>query len=196
MNPSDQSTDQNDNEANWQYKTENSAESNYTASDVSQSTGVPLEEIPSVSWSASEYIAHEKSASWYLALFAASTVLVAFVFLFTRDILASVVIFLACLAIGVYAARKPVTKQYVVDEQGITIDNVLHRYREFRSFSVIEEGAIDSVWLKPLKRFSPVKAIYFSPEDESRIIDVLANFLPHEQKELDVVDRFSKRMRF
>jgi hypothetical protein len=196
MDNSETPENQGNNEANWQYKPDNSVESNYVGSDASQTTGVPLQQIPSVSWSASEYIAHEKSASWYLALFGASTVLVAFVFIFTRDILASIVILLACLVIGVYAARKPATKQYVVDEKGVTIDSVLFPYREFRSFSVIEEGAIDSVWLKPLKRFSPVKAIYFSPEDESRIIDVLANFLPHEQKELDAVDRFSKRMRF
>jgi hypothetical protein len=196
MDNSETPENQDNNEANWQYKPENSVESNYAGSEVSETGGVPLQQIPSVSWSASEYIAHEKSASWYLALFAASTVLVAFIFLLTEDVLASVVILLACLVIAVYAARKPATKQYVVDEHGITIDNVPHPYRKFRSFSVVEEGAIDSVWLKPLKRFSPVKAIYFSPEDESRIIDVLANFLPHEQKELDAVDRFSKRMRF
>jgi hypothetical protein len=38
--------------------------------------------------------------------------------------------------------------------------------------------------------------MYFSPEEEKKIIDVVANFLPHEQRELDAVDRFSKKIRF
>lgn len=196
MDNSETPDNQDSNESNWQYNPGDSAEIINDGSDFSQSSGIPLEQIPPVSWSASEYVAHEKSASWYLALFGAGTILVVFIYIVTKDILASIVILLACAVIGVYAARKPATKQYVVDEKGITIDSVPHPYSEFRSFSVIEEGAINSVWLKPLKRFSPVVAIYFSPEDENRIIDVLANFLPHEQRELDAVDRFSKRMRF
>jgi hypothetical protein len=85
---------------------------------------------------------------------------------------------------------------YIVDEKGIQVQEKFHPYAEFRSFSVVEEGAINSIWLKPLKRFVPIVVMYFSPEDEQKIIDVLANFLPHEERELDAIDRLSKRMRF
>jgi uncharacterized membrane protein YobD (UPF0266 family) len=182
-------------QSNWQYNPENSV-SGYNGEGMAQSSGVPLPSIPSVQWSASEYVAHEKSAGWYALLFAGSIAIVLIVFLVTRDVLASIVVLLSCVAISVYAGRKPGINNYIVDEKGVQIQDKFHPYSEFRSFSVVEEGAIDSVWLKPLKRFSPLVVMYFSPEDEQKIIDVLANFLPHEERELDAIDRFSKRMRF
>jgi hypothetical protein len=129
-------------------------------------------------------------------LFAGSAVAVLLVFLVSRDILASIVVLLASTTISVYAGRKPSINRYVVNENGIQIQDKQYLYRDFKSFSVVEEGAIDSVWLKPIKKFSPVVVMYFSPEDEQKIIDVIANFLPHEERELDAIDRLSKKIRF
>ena len=180
-------------EANWQYQ---GVDDQHAGSNMAESTGVPLQQIPAVQWSASEYVSHEKSTGWYAALFGATIVIVTVVYAITRDVLASVVVFLASGAMSVYAGRKPGTKNYIIDENGVKIDENFHGYSEFRSFSVVEEGAIDSVWLKPIKRFSPMVVMYFGPEDEQEIVDVLANFLPHEERELDAIDRFSKRIRF
>lgn len=182
-------------QANWQYNPGKSS-SGYDGAGFSTANGVPLPSIPEVEWTASEYVAHEKSANWYMSLFAGSTILVIIVFIVTRDYLASIVILLTCSAVGVYAARKPSTKSYRINDKGITIGEKFQPYMEFRSFSVVEEGAIDSIWIKPLKRFAPIVVMYFSPEDEQKIIDTLANFLPHEERALDAIDRFSKRMRF
>lgn len=182
-------------ESNWQYNPGDTGQ-DYNGGDISEARGVPLQSIPAVEWTASEYIAHEKGASWYAVLSAGGFFLVAFVYVVTRDILASIVIILACVAIGVYAGRKPAIKKYTLDEKGVQADEKFHLYREFRSFSVVEEGAINSIWLKPLKRFAPIVVMYYSPEDEQKIVDVLANFLPNEERQLDAVDRFSKRIRF
>jgi uncharacterized membrane protein YobD (UPF0266 family) len=182
-------------ESNWEYKPDKEAR-NYEGNDFAQATGVPMQEIPALKWSASEYVAHEKSAGWYSMFFAGSILIVFLVYLISRDILASVAVLLACSAISVYAARKPETNNYVLDEKGIKVQEKFYPYSVFRSFSIVEEGAINSIWLKPLKRLSSVVVMYFSPEDEQKIIDVLANFLPHEDRELDAIDRFSKRMRF
>jgi hypothetical protein len=187
--------DQQQSETNWDYKPENDTQ-DYDGNDFAQTTGIPMQEVPAVQWSASEYVAHEKSAGWYGLFFAGSLAIVALVFLITRDILASIVVLLSCSAISVYAARKPGTNSYVVDEKGVKVQERFYPYSTFRSFSLVEEGAINSIWLKPLKRLSPIVVMYFSPEDEQKIVDVLANFLPHEDRELDAIDRFSKRMRF
>jgi uncharacterized membrane protein YobD (UPF0266 family) len=173
-------------EVNWQYNSASAAAS-YDGATVGATAGVPLPPIPEVSWTASEYVAHEKAAGWYAALFAGTFGLVAIIFLITRDILASLVILLACVAIAVYAAWKPGTNKYVINEKGIQIQEKFYAYSDLRSFSVVEEGAIDSIWVKPLKRFTPVVVMYFSPEDEQKIIDVLANFLPHEEHELVLI---------
>lgn len=186
---------QSETQTNWQYNP-GKPTSSYDGSGISAPAGVPLPSIPEIEWTASEYVAHEKSTNWYMSLLGGSVFVIIVVFIVTRDYLASIVILLTCSAIAVYAARKPSTKSYRIDENGIRIGEKFHPYLEFRSFSVVEEGAIDSIWIKPLKRFAPVVVMYFSPEDEKKIIDTLANFLPHEERELDSIDRFSKRMRF
>jgi len=191
MDPNQESEQQ----TNWQYKTGNPT-TGYDGDEMSASSGVPLPTIPAVEWTASEYVAHEKSASWYTTLGVGSGIMIVVVYLITQDFLASIVILLSCVAIGVYAARKPSTKNYRIDEKGVQIEDRFHPYLEFRSFSVVEEGAIDSVWIKPLKRFTPIVVMYFSPEDEQKIIDTLANFLPQEVRELDAVDRLTRRLRF
>ena len=182
-------------QTNWQYNAGNPSTA-YAGDGMSMNSGVPMPQVPAVDWTASEYVAHEKSPSWYTTLGVGSGVLIVIVYIITKDFLASVVILLSCIAVGVYAARKPATKNYRIDEKGIQVDDRLHPYMEFRSFSVVEEGAIDSVWIKPLKRFAPIVVMYFAPEDEQKIIDTLANFLPQEVRELDAVDRLTRRLRF
>lgn len=185
----------NQEEAPWSY-TKSDATDSFAGSELNQAKGVPLPQVPEVSWSASEFVSHEKNAVWYLGLFAGTLVLVALIYLITSDAVASVVVFLACIIVSTFAGRKPAVKNYKVGESGIVIGERSYRYGEFRSFSIVEEGAIDSIWLKPLKRLSPVVVMYFAPEDEQKIVDVLSNFLPHEDRELDVIDRMSRRMRF
>jgi hypothetical protein len=149
-----------------------------------------------IEWTASEYIAHDKNNSWYLLLAGGSIVLVAIVYLFTRDIFASIAVFIACGALGFIGARKPQTKQYRIDSQGVVVNKRGYLFSDFRSFAVVDEGSINSIWLKPLKRFAAPVVMYYSPDDEEKITTILAVYLPNEQRELDPIDRLSKRLRF
>lgn len=193
MDDSAQNTNQ---DANWQYTPSENAGPKHAGSDVGQTRPTTASSVASVYWSASEYIEHEKDIRWYGALIGGGVLLTALIFVITRDYLASAVVLLAIISIAVFAGRKPDTKQYSVDESGVKIGEKTYTYSQFRSFSLVEEGAINSIWLKPLKRFAPAVIMYFSPEDEQKIVDVLSNFLPHEDRELDAIDRFSKRVRF
>lgn len=162
--------------------------------DESEDSG--FKPVEPISWTASEYISHEKSMSWHTMLFVAAGILTLIVFIVSRDILATIVILLSATAMSVYAKKKPSEKSYILNDQGISIDGREYTFGVFRSFSIVEEGTIDSVWLKPLQRFSPTIVIYFPPDEEERIQDVLAAFLPFEEKSLDAIDRLTKRIRF
>ncbi|MCA9323622.1 hypothetical protein KC992_00810 [Candidatus Saccharibacteria bacterium] len=164
-----------------------------------QDLGVPQELAPtasSVSWTASEFIAHDKNSMWYAGLFGAAFFITAVIYLINRDILTSVVILSISVMIAVMGSRKPSSVQYSLSSDGLTVGSQQHRFSEFRSFSVVEEGPINSIWLKPLARFKPMVVLYFAPEDELKIVDTLSLFLPHEQRELDAVERASRRLRF
>lgn len=149
-----------------------------------------------VAWSASEFISHEKTGIWYLTLGVGAAILTIIVFLVTRNVFSSLVIAFVCILMGVYGARKPQTKKYLLNEDGVHVDTTFFPYENFKSFSVLEDGAVECIWLRPIKRYMPTVAMYYSPEDEERIVMMLENFLPLEDREHDFMDRLSRFIRF
>lgn len=97
---------------------------------------------------------------------------------------------------GVFAARQPRVLAYQLDHSGIRIGDKFYPYSEFKSFSVLDEGPVSSILLLPLKRFMPGVSMYYPPEQEEKIVTVIANYLPHEEREPDPLDRLMRKMRF
>lgn len=149
-----------------------------------------------VSWSASEYIANPKNAGWFGLLAAASIVVAVIVYFLTKDKVSTAVIGILGVIVGVFAARQPRVLEYHIDQSGIHVGPKFYAYPGFKSFSVVEEGAFAHISLMPLKRFMPPLAIHFSPEDEEKIVDTLADYLPYEEHKPDMVESVSRRLRF
>ena len=167
-----------------------------TAPTQNHSTQQKQSTASTIKWSASEFIEHQKNADWYLLLIIASAVLAAAVYLFTKDIISVVMIVVVAIVFGIFAARKPRVLNYQIDETGIHIEAKFYPYANFKSFAVVSEDTINSIWLMPLKRFMPILTIYFAPDDEQKIISVLGNFLPVETHQPDPIDRLMHRLRF
>jgi hypothetical protein len=149
-----------------------------------------------ISWTASEFIAHDKDMSWYMGLGVSAAVLMLLTFVITGDYISSVIVLIMIICFGIFAARKPRTLPYRVDEAGLHIDKKTYSYHELKSFSLIQEGGVRSIQLMPLKRFMPPISIYMDPADEEQIIDVLANYLPMEQREQELIEKLMRRLRF
>jgi uncharacterized membrane protein len=149
-----------------------------------------------VSWRASEFIAHQKSISWYALLAGVVVLLAAIAFFLTPDFISSVVIIFCGILFGIYAGHQPRELQYSIDESSLIIGAKQYLLAQFRSFTTIKEGAITSITLLPLKRFAPSLTLYFSPEDEQPIVDKLSQRLPFEDRAHDPVDRLMRRIRF
>lgn len=156
----------------------------------------PTGSVAPISWTASEFVAHEKNFNWYAGLIAIAAVVSILIYMVTRDVTSSVVVVVCALALGVLANRKPRQLQYALSESGITIGNKHFDYGAFKSFSVVPEGAFSSVVFIPLKRFAPPTTIYYAPEDEDRILDILSNVLPLEEHKPDAIDSIARRVRF
>lgn len=149
-----------------------------------------------ITWTASEFIAHAKSFGWYAALFLAAAGFAALVFLITRDPVSVGVILFGAIMFGIYAGHKPRELEYRVDTRGLTIGSKHFTYDHFRSFSVLPEGAFSSIVFMPLKRFAVPTTIYYAPEDEDKIVGLLGDCLPFEQRGHDAVDRLMHRIHF
>ncbi len=149
-----------------------------------------------VTWNASEFIAHTKGLSWFAALGIGLFVFTALIYFISRDIFASVMIAVAGITFGVFAARPPRVLEYSVDARGINIGQKSYTYSDFKSFAVVEDGPLPAVMLLPLKRFLPPITVFYEPKQEDAILNVIADYLPHEEKQPDVVDRLMSRIRF
>lgn len=187
-------------ESSWQF---NSAEEQNSAVALQQPEVLPASTaIPpsgpdgSISWTASEFIAHHKSTGWYVALIGAAIFIAALVWLLTKDKVSAAVVVVGALLLAVYGARQPRQLDYRLDQQGLTVGPRHFSYHAFRSFAIMPEGAFNSIVFMPLKRFSPLTTIYYAPEDEEKIVSLLSERLPMEQRKKDMVDRLMWRIRF
>ena len=149
-----------------------------------------------VSWSASEYISNPKNSGWFLMLGFAVIVISTAIYLITHDIVSVVVIVLIGVAVGVFAAREPRTLKYKVGGSGVQLGLKFYPYQEFKSFSVIADDAFSHISLSPLKRFMPPLSLHYSPEDEDKILKMLADYLPYEEPKRDFIENFTRKIRF
>lgn len=150
----------------------------------------------SVSWSASEFMNHQKSPFWYVI--AAGVLLsIGLIFYLLMDELfgpIAVIVLGSLLLIG--ASRKPRTLDYLVDEHGIVVGHREYVYDDFQSFAIIKEDSVESIMLMPQKRWSPTLTIYFDPTDGQKIFNVLSTYLPLEERQKDSIDKFLHKIRF
>jgi hypothetical protein len=149
-----------------------------------------------ISWSASEFIAHNKSFGWYMFLILAAVLVGGLVYLLTKDKISASVVLVVAFFLAITASHKPRTLDYKLDSSGLTIGNKTYEYTQFRSFAVVEEGAFSSIIFTPLKRFMPLITIYYEPNDEDAIVNILSNRLPLETHHLDMIEQFMRKIRF
>lgn len=181
---------------NWQFKVEDQQTTlynNQTQPNTSQDATLP--EL-SVRWTASEFINHEKSLSWYFGLALGGVILAGGVYFVTQEYISTIVTLIIIVVFGTYAGLKPRELDYQIDSKGIHISQKLYSFGDFKSFSVAQEGVIKTIMLMPLKRYMPILTLYYDPGDEQKIFAILEQFLPVDEHQPDLVDRLMQRLRF
>lgn len=148
-----------------------------------------------VTWEAREYIHQEKGATWFI-LFAVVFVLFMVVAIFLMQSWSFAILLVVIAAvIVVLAKRPPRLMEYTLSEEGLHIDETLHKYGDFKSFGVIRDGEEFSVMLIPRRRFQPGITVYFPEEIGEDVVDILGSRLPMRDLHLDVVDRLVRKLR-
>lgn len=149
-----------------------------------------------ISWTASEYIAHEKSKGWFVALALISVAIGAILYLITRDITVVCLAIVGGFVFGFYGAREPKLIDYEINDTNLVVGQKRYDFREFKSFSVVSEGAFSSIVLWPHKRFAQLLTMYYPPEQEDQIVQTLGGHLPQEIHKPDLIETLMKNIRF
>lgn len=150
----------------------------------------------SIMWTASEFIAHHKTAIWFFQLGGAAVVVAVVIWFITKDIITALTIVGAAALLAGYANRQPRELTYRIDSSGLHVGPRTYHFEDFRSFAVMAEGAFASIAFTPLKRFAPMLTVYYDPNDEQKIVDVLSARLPMQPRKSDFIDRLMWRIRF
>ncbi len=182
-------------EGQWQFHAEDGSAETEDVTDATTAISQD-QDIAPVTWTASEFIAHHKSASWYVVLVLLTAAFGGLIFWLTHDYVTVALIAVAAILFGVMASRKPRELQYQIDGSGIHVGEKLYTYSSFKSFAVVQEEGVESIWFLPLKRFMPSLSIYFAPQDKDKIVGALSGALPFEHRQLDPLDKVIHKIRF
>lgn len=151
--------------------------------------------VEPISWEASEYIHHNRDGLWFTVFILVTILFVAMsIFLLSNYFFTALIVVMA-IALFMYARRPPRVERYTLTSQGLSIGQKFYSFNEFRSFGVVEDGALFSVRLLPTARFGQALTIYFAENDGEQIVDILGAYLPMEDLQLDLLDVILRRLR-
>jgi hypothetical protein len=149
-----------------------------------------------ISWNASEYIHHQRGASWYMGLIGLTVGLAVILYFLTRDLFGAIITLILGGIVASVAHRQPENITYQLTSGGLKAGQKEYPFNQFRSFAVVREGQLNSLVFIPLKRFVPPVSVYFAAEDEQPIVALVGEHLPMEQRQADRIDTITRRLRF
>lgn len=166
----------------------NSIESSEADADAAQYDEEPI------TWTAKEYIHQEKGTMWFTIFAVVSLIFLGIAVFFQQWSFAVLIVVIAAVII-VSSKRPPRELDYTLTNDGLTVDNKLHKFSNFKSFGIIRDGEEFSVMLIPTQRFQPGVTVYFPEEAGEDIVDMLGSRLPMKDLKLDAVDRLVRLLR-
>lgn len=148
------------------------------------------------SWRASEFASNDKRVTWYVYLFLLTIVVAAIIFFISRNIMSVAVLVILAIVVAIYGNIKPRTLDYSITTNGVKISEKFYPFSSFKSFSVLDDMAVPSIHLTPIKRLAIPINIYVAPVDLDKIVEAIGNNLPFEQKKRDFADQLSHKLKF
>jgi len=151
---------------------------------------------PAFFWQAIEFESQEKNKSWFLYLFLIAIVLCA-AFIWLKLWLAAAVTIAAAFALYSQASTSGKKKSYAIYNQGVTIDNKVYTFDQFKSFWIFPSEERIILRFEQLKRFALPIEMRIEGENADQIRLFLAKHLPEqEEKGEDIMDKVNRWIKF
>ena len=145
-------------------------------------------EEPVLKWNSKTSINSDRNKVWYLGLILVFTAVAVAFFLFTHDIILSVIILMSGVLISYYGIKPPRAISYEMDDSKILINNKAYNLSSYKYYYINQRQHGGSASLVPLKRLSPSIDLNYDTDNEEKVISKLSNSLPLNQRDTDIFD--------
>jgi hypothetical protein len=172
----------------WSFEPEDNG-SDPGSSQVEKLEEVEQSQSQEVSWQASEYISHQRGVGWYVGFVSVVLLISAAIIYWQRDIFSVVVLLLLSGGLLYFINAKPNNRTYIIDDEGISIGEVLLPFESFRSFSIQVERGLYLLTFRPLKRFGLPTEAYMTKAEVDPAVEILQRHLPLEEREMNFIDK-------
>ncbi len=130
-----------------------------------------------------------KKFTRYLLIVLVAFVVNTLIFIFLKDYIAIVAIFIGVIILITLSLKKPKIIKIIFSNRDITVDNKTFYFSIFQSFS--DNKSVDgiiSISLLPIKRFSTAVSFYLNENDANQVMDLLSKKLPYKGTNKNWID--------
>lgn len=147
-------------------------------------------------WQAIEFESYQKGKGWLTYIILITIALIG-VFIWMKQWLGIGVAVAAVVALYSYAYRSGKKKNYAIYDQGVTVDNKVFTFDQFKSFWIFIYQDRPIIRLEQLRRLSVPIEMPVGDENPEQIRLFLAKHLPEqEEKGEDITDVINRWIKF
>lgn len=142
-----------------------------------------------ISWTADEFIVHEKSQKWFIYLWVGAGLMVVAALFLLKDWIFALLIAVMAATVMVITRRTPREMNYTLSQEGLTVGDKFFSMDSFSHFGLVKEGAVWNLRLVSNRRFVPPVTAYLPHDQGEQIVDLLGALLPMEDVQTDIIDK-------
>lgn len=153
-----------------------------------------IETTKKITWEALSFYFNPQKR--YLALMVIALLCGAGALLFyNKDTLTAIFLVLSSLVLILYSNKKPTLSKIIINESGVSVDNMVYYYRDLESFWIdYNPGSTKELSLESKKWYLPYIKVAMENNDPVQIRDLMINFLPEREHENSIVDFIGKKL--
>lgn len=155
---------------------------------------VGMERSPHISWEAPSFYYNPQKRYLSLVIMALLAGAAALI-IFRYDTLTSVFLILASLVLLLYGKQKPTQSKIVIDQSGVSVDDIVYYYKDLKSFWIeYNPGGPKELSLESAKWYMPYVKVLLNEQNPIEVRSLVINFLPEKEHENSLVDLIGRRL--
>jgi len=149
-----------------------------------------------LSWTAPEFIYHNKTRAWFIVLGIVSAALL-IISLLLKNYFGALLVPIASFLIYVHARKQPRQLTIAITDEYINIGQFLSlAHKEITSFWIFEEPSIRSLSLETKKVLQPKISVLLAGQNPAAIREILIKFVPEKKHEEYFTDIIARKIKF